>query len=267
MMSSRAALSAKVSAAGTRRHTILTAAAVVIAGSLASPASAADFPLLSSSPISYYRWEGGYVGAHLGYALGESDFGLTGFPAASFAGAIPPIPTASSAKTNGFVGGFQAGYLHQIDAFVFGVEGDFILTSASGLASSSGGTPIGLGYGLREQQEVPWISTLRGRIGYAPNDRYMIYASGGLALAAVKTTSDLTFSNGLEFRGLARRHPPRLGRRRRRRVRDLAVDLRHARLPAFRSRPRHGGRTAERGRETSRPIPAPHCAATSCASA
>jgi opacity protein-like surface antigen/outer membrane protease len=199
MMSSRAASSAKAGAASAHRRAMLATAAA-IAGSLASPASAADLPLFSPAPISYYRWEGGYVGAHLGYAFGESDFGLSGFPAASFAGVIPPVPTATSATTNGFVGGFQAGYLHQVDALVFGFEGDFILTTASGLASAKG-TAAGLGYGLSQQQEVPWISTLRGRIGFAPNDQYMIYASGGLALGSVRTTADLSFSNGLDFAG------------------------------------------------------------------
>jgi len=179
---------------------MLAAAAVAAAGSLASPASAADLPLFSPTPISYYRWEGGYVGVHVGYAFNENDFGLTGFPAVSFGGFIPPIPPATSASSRNFVGGFQAGYLHQIDALVFGFEGDFILMSASGLASS-GGTASGLGFGLKQQQDVSWITTLRGRIGYAPNDQYMIYASGGLALGAVKTATELTLSNGLDFRG------------------------------------------------------------------
>ena len=34
--------------------------------------------------------EGGYVGAHIGYLFGDSDFGLTGFPDPAFAGLIPP---------------------------------------------------------------------------------------------------------------------------------------------------------------------------------
>jgi opacity protein-like surface antigen len=180
------------------RRTLLGAAAAALAGSFASPAGAADLPLFSLSPISYYRWEGGYVGAHVGYAFGENDFALSGFPDTSFANVIPPVPAATSATTSGFIGGFQAGYLHQVDALVFGFEGDFILTSASGLATSSG-TAVGLGYGLNQKQEVSWISTLRGRIGFAPNDRYMIYASGGLALGSVRTTTDLAFSNGLDF--------------------------------------------------------------------
>src|SRR6185312_15340499 len=131
MKSSRAARIAKIGATKSHRRTLLGAAAAALAGSLASPAAAADLPLFSPSPISYYRWEGGYVGAHVGYAFGENDFGLSGFPDTSFANVIPPVPAATSASTSGFIGGFQAGYLHQIDALVFGFEGDFILTSAS----------------------------------------------------------------------------------------------------------------------------------------
>jgi opacity protein-like surface antigen len=199
-MSSRVASSAEAGAKHIRRRVVMAAGAVAVAGSFASPASAADFPLMSPSPISYYRWEGVYVGGHVGYAVGETNFGLSGFPTTSLAGTIPPVPSASSATTQGFVGGLQAGFLHQIDAFVFGVEGDVIVTSASGTATSNG-TALGLGYKLSEQQDVPVISTLRGRIGYAPNDRYMVYASGGLAIGGVKTTTDLSFSNGDGFGG------------------------------------------------------------------
>jgi len=183
---------------GRRRIAALVAAAASL---FAAPAHAADLPFgLAPASPSYYRWEGGYFGGNFGYLFGDGDFGLTGFPAASFAGVIPPVPTATSAVTNGFVGGLQTGYLHQIDALVFGFEADFTLSTASGSVSSSG-TASGLGYGLNEQQRLPWLSTLRGRIGYAPNDRYMIYASGGLALGSVKTTSELDLSNGLTFTG------------------------------------------------------------------
>ena len=157
-------------------------------------------PFLSPAPVSYYRWEGGYVGGNLGYAFGQSDFGLVGFPEASFSGLIPPVPTSTSAPTSGFIGGVQAGYLYQIDAFVVGFEGDFSVTNVSGVASSSG-TASGLGYGLNQQQKLPWVSTLRGRVGWAPNDQYMVYASGGLALGDVQTQSNLDFGNGLTFSG------------------------------------------------------------------
>ncbi len=197
MMWSRAASSAKVGARSPRRRAAFAAALVTGAAWFASPARAADLPFLPApAPVGYYRWEGSYFGGHFGYLFGASDFGLTGFPAASFAGVIPPVPTGTSAKTDGFVGGMQAGYLHQIDALVFGFEADFTLSTASGSVSSSG-TASGLGYGLTQQQQVPWFSTLRGRIGWAPNDRYMVYASGGLALGRVVAKTELDLSNGL----------------------------------------------------------------------
>ncbi|HLH87962.1 MAG TPA: outer membrane beta-barrel protein [Xanthobacteraceae bacterium] len=164
-------------------------------------AHAADLPFLSPAPAAYYRWEGGYIGGNFGYAFGHSDFGLVGFPATSFGGVIPPVPTSTRAPTNGFVGGLQAGYLHQIDALVFGFEGDFTVTDVSGVSNASGTATGGLGYGLNQRQNVPWLSTLRGRVGWAPNDQYMLYASGGLALGDVRTQSNLTFNNGLTFSG------------------------------------------------------------------
>jgi opacity protein-like surface antigen len=176
--------------------------ATLAAASLLAPGSrAADLPFPPApAPIGFYRWEGGYFGGHFGYLLGTSDFGLAGVPGTAFGGVIPPVPTATSAMTNGFVGGLQTGYLHQIDALVFGVEADFTLSSASGSVSSSG-TAGSVGYGLVQTQQMPWLATLRGRIGYAPNDRYMVYASGGLALGSVKSSIDLGFSTGRSYTG------------------------------------------------------------------
>ncbi len=167
---------------------------LTVASLLATPARSADMPLLRGSVgIPSYRWEGAYFGVHLGYARQASDFSLAGFPASSWGGAIPPIPPSASAGDDNFVGGLQGGFLKQFDALVIGLEQDLIIGTLTGTAQSSGSLSGGVPFALTQTQEVQWLATTRARVGFAPNDQYMVYATGGLAVGGVRTGSNLTF--------------------------------------------------------------------------
>lgn len=151
-------------------------------------------PLLRGSVgIPSYRWEGAYFGVHVGYGRQTSDFTLAGFPESSWAGAIPPIPPSASASDNNFVGGLQGGFLKQFDALVVGLEQDLIIGTLAGTAQSSGSLSGGIPWTLTQTQEVQWLATTRARVGFAPNDQYMVYATGGLAVGGVMTSTNLTF--------------------------------------------------------------------------
>jgi outer membrane immunogenic protein len=63
----------------------------------------------------------------------------------------------------GAVGGIQAGYNHQIDSIVFGVEAD--IQASAQEASYTRNLPI-VG-DLTVSQKIPYFGTVRGRIGYA----------------------------------------------------------------------------------------------------
>jgi opacity protein-like surface antigen len=174
-------------------------------GLIAPPALAADLPYWAAPiPVApYYRWDGGYFGGHVGYVHGSSDFSLTGFPSGGFSGIIPPVPTSTSATTDGFIGGFQAGYMRQFDAFVFGFEQDIMIGAPSGQVISTG-TASGFPFAMTQQQEIDWLATMRARVGFAPNDQFMVYATGGLAVGGVKTSTNLTFQpSGLAFANIS----------------------------------------------------------------
>jgi opacity protein-like surface antigen len=183
---------------------------VLAAGSLLAAMAVATTPALPAdlpSPLPpglpaepYYRWNGAYFGAHAGFIHGTGQFGLAGYPDGAFTGLIPPIPTSMVSNVDRFVGGLQLGYLHQIDALVIGVEQDVVLGSPRAAATTSG-TASGFPYTLNETQTVDWLATLRGRIGFAPNDQVMIYGTGGLAYGVVTTSSNLALvpPNGLVF--------------------------------------------------------------------
>jgi outer membrane immunogenic protein len=71
----------------------------------------------------------------------------------------------ANGDTSGFVGGAQIGYNWQFSQIILGVEGD--------ISSTDG-------------EDIDWLATLRGRLGYAW-DRVMPYATAGLAIAEVDT--------------------------------------------------------------------------------
>ena len=143
-------------------------AAMAVAVALAAgtlPAQAADLaqPAPAPAPVADYAapsvltWTGFYLGAHAGYGWGDAD------------------TNASDPDLDGFLGGAQAGYNYQFDNnIVIGVEGDW---SWSGVDGSSGGV----------SSDVDWVSSLRGRLGYA-FDRYLVYGTGGVAFANVETS-------------------------------------------------------------------------------
>jgi outer membrane immunogenic protein len=143
---------------------------------LASAAAAADLP----APAPYYKapaylppplWSGFYLGVNGGGAFGTSTWDTAG----------------SRNITGGLVGG-TIGYNYQITHFVIGVEGDIDWASISG-TNSTVTCPTGCKTG------DSWLSTVRGRVGYAA-DRFLPYLTGGAAFGNIQaTTAGLTTSS------------------------------------------------------------------------
>jgi outer membrane immunogenic protein len=98
-------------------------------------------------PLLPCLWLGPYVGTNVGFQWTSNVGGLS---------------------SSGFIGGIQGGYNWQSGPWVYGVESDFNLSSASGTFA---------GY----QFSNPWFGTLRGRAGYVINNVFL-YGTAGLAL-------------------------------------------------------------------------------------
>jgi len=150
---------------------------------LAAPVHAADLPqpAYKAPPVAAptgYNWTGFYVGGNIG----------GGF--ASFSDSSTVLATTTTRKTNanGVIGGGQIGYNYQYTNWVFGVEADFEGSSQKGTSMSAAA-----GVTTAQTDSLPWFGTARGRIGYTPVDRWLVYATGGLAYGDVKTTD--TFNN------------------------------------------------------------------------
>jgi outer membrane immunogenic protein len=95
-----------------------------------------------------HQWTGFYVGGNVGYGV---------------AGLTDNAPLAVTTNMTGMIGGVQAGYNHQIDSLVLGVEADIQASGQS--ASYTRNLPI-VG-DLTVNQRIPYFGTIRARAGYA----------------------------------------------------------------------------------------------------
>jgi outer membrane immunogenic protein len=105
-----------------------------------------------------YDWSGGYVGGWVGTAC------IDGTLADNTAGI-----TFENAGC-GFKGGVLAGYNHQMDNIVFGIEGDWGMSNS---IVTNNETFADYTFGLDS------IATLRGRVGYAMDDTMFFLTAGG----------------------------------------------------------------------------------------
>ena len=136
--------------------------------------------LMAPSSVAVpFDWTGAYIGGHVGYAAGWSDW------SASQAGGIGSVSRTD--LTNGFdlfkgsgsfFGGFQGGYNVVLPSRVlFGVEADASFPNLIA-GTSVGTTNTGVAsYG----DTVLHTGTVRGRIGYVFDNNWLAYGTGGFA--------------------------------------------------------------------------------------
>lgn len=115
-----------------------------------------------------HDWNGAYIGGFVGYGAGDAIWGNT------FNDLDVPV--------SGFLAGVTAGANFQMDSFVLGVEGD---VAWSGI----GGTVVCPNPAFDCSTDINWLSTLRGRAGFAA-DAALLYVTAGLAVGDVTSTAD-----------------------------------------------------------------------------
>jgi outer membrane immunogenic protein len=111
-----------------------------------------------------YNWTGFYLGVNGGGAFGKSNWDAFG----------------SSNEPDGGLIGFTAGYNWQMGNLVFGLEGDMDWSSMRDTFTNAA-----CATGCRTSNH--WLSTVRGRLGYAM-DRWMPYITGGAAIGDIRAT-------------------------------------------------------------------------------
>ena len=145
-------------------------------------ASAADLPQAPppQAPAAYipivapvYNWAGFYLGINGGWGFGTAKWTAIGVGATA---------TGSDSDNGGVIGG-TLGANWQAGAFVLGAEADF---DYSGINTSTSQTICNLGTPIGCQTGNNWLSTVRGRVGFAA-DRVLFYGTAGGAFANVQT--------------------------------------------------------------------------------
>jgi len=169
-----------------------------------STASAADMPIKAPPPEPpAWSWTGCHLGGDVGLVQARADpYTSTGSSTVFFtntAGAIIGGPAAvfpgqalsqSFNMEGSFLGGFYGGCDYQTGAWVFGLEGDWSYKRNTGTAGP-GVSPISTGLGPVTytpgdfwSQTQHWVSSARGRLGYAYGSA-LFYVTGGAAWTRV----------------------------------------------------------------------------------
>jgi outer membrane immunogenic protein len=161
-------------------------------------------------PAPVYSWTGWYVGGNIGGSWGTADNSLSILQAEGFgSNGIFGLSGTDSNRLRGVIGGVQFGYNWQTPNFLLGIETDFQGSSekgsgaygstidlVSGTATSAGPNPVS----ITDNSKLDWFGTLRGRLGIT-SDRWLLYATGGLAYGDVKQSGNAQPAN--PFPGVA----------------------------------------------------------------
>jgi outer membrane immunogenic protein len=165
---------------------LLLVGALALAASV--PALAADLPLPAPAPVAYtpapphLYWTGFYIGLNAGGGFGSSVWNT-------------PFGSVPRYQVDGLMAGGQIGGNYQIGEFVIGAEGDFDWQNVRN-ARYSGLCSFAVVGGCSTASN--WLATIRGRVGYAPQ-QILYYVTGGGAFTNVRPfTGALPYGGGTE---------------------------------------------------------------------
>ena len=173
---------------------ILAVPTVASAQTPSAPASLDRVPTPAPAPaitrIPEYSWTGFYGGGTLGYGGSLSDTSFVPLPSEAQFGirsmTLNPEPM-------GWTFGFHGGFNKPSGKLVYGFEADYAWSSIGGNTSAApilyngeqwdGGT-------WYVQQDLEWMFTARGRLGFTLANKYMVYGTGGVALGGVNSFAE-----------------------------------------------------------------------------
>jgi outer membrane immunogenic protein len=151
---------------------------------------------LKAAPAAIWSWSGFYIGGHAGYGWGRDPASnlVTPFEPAIVQQGPPTM--VGGPKSNGFVGGFQAGANWQAGPVVGGLEIDL---SGSDIKGSSSVTGLDTGLApvsARQTDKFDLLGSARARVGYLVWPNALLYGTGGLAWTRLEQTTTNTNSDG-----------------------------------------------------------------------
>jgi outer membrane immunogenic protein len=164
---------------------IVACASLALAGTAQAGGSLKDGPMPMPEPPGRCiggAFAGPYAGIQLGFGSTRSHQDVTQYVNGESVASV-----GFSDNDKGFTGGGFGGYNVQCGRVLFGVETDFNYygtdtNSSVPVCGDPCTGPIGT---ASFRSSMDWFGTLRGRIGLVGDERYLIYATGGLAYANV----------------------------------------------------------------------------------
>ena len=142
-----------------------------------------------------YSWSGWYAGVNVGAAWSKDGTTWNANPAAygvAFTPVLNAAGTGTINKSGATVGG-QIGFNYQFSPmWLAGLEADIGYTDLSKARTTVVPPPGVLGTFVTSTFESKWLATVRGRVGIIAAPSLLLYGTGGVAFADVKT-SDFAF--------------------------------------------------------------------------
>ncbi|MFT4120901.1 outer membrane protein [Bradyrhizobium sp.] len=180
------------------KKSLIAAAAVMLGVSGAHAADIAARPYTKAPvPAAAYDWSGFYVGVNAGYGWDDRSVSYVPNNAIMVTGSTFP---SSTWNNSGALGGVQIGYNRQIGRqWVAGVETDINASDIKGSAVATSPVSFGAAF-FAASQKVDWFGTVRARLGWLPSDRFLVFATGGLAYGHVGEDISLTRPSGVNVR-------------------------------------------------------------------
>jgi high affinity Mn2+ porin len=181
------------------RWLVLSATAIVmmsVRGACAADIMPRDGVTVAYAEPSAYDWTGFYLGGHLGYAWGNSNWtaSTAGASRSSISGSFSLAqPVDSFNEAGSWFEGVQIGYNYMLaNRIVIGAEADATFpafpNSVNNLSIGGTSTFFSQRLGAESYSENVFASgTVRARIGYAPGS-WLYYATGGLAWTSDRFT-------------------------------------------------------------------------------
>jgi outer membrane immunogenic protein len=180
-----------------------------------SGAMAADMAVKARPPApiaTVWNWTGFYVGLNAGGGFGRTGASETGIPET---GALAIVASANYGLNHDLTGGFggaQAGYNWQVTNWVWGVEADIQGADIRGRGTLTGafvaqrdGTPALPGNFVTASEKIDYFGTARLRAGFLATPALLLYGTGGLAWADVKTSGQFHYATPVDYIGTGSR--------------------------------------------------------------
>jgi outer membrane immunogenic protein len=120
-------------------------------------------PMVAPVAVAPYNWSGFYFGGNVGFGFATASSTVLG--------------VTGNETLTGIIGGVQAGANYQFGPAVVGIEADF-----EGSAQRNSTTS----FGVNVTDTIPWIGTVRGRLGFAA-DRFLVYGTAGAGWGSFDT--------------------------------------------------------------------------------